>query len=100
MCSDNPYTKTLGSGFFKQLSNPFARKRMICCRKSGQWWRKSVWGISKAPYMRGVELTCTPSVEDLYNLRDICKTFCIYVSTLTQLFRIVACKLERRIPTQ
>jgi hypothetical protein len=47
-----------------------------------------------------VELTSTSSVEDLYNFCDICKTLCVDVSTLTQLIRIVACKLERRIPAQ
>lgn len=45
-------------------------------------------------------LTSTASVKDLYDLRDICKAFCIDVSTRTQFLWVVACQLERRIATQ
>lgn len=44
--------------------------------------------------------TWSTSVEDLHDLRDICKPLCIDVSTLTQVLWVVARQLKRRVSTQ
>lgn len=88
------------SSFLEQLCNPLACKGVVCSRKSSKRWLKSICRSQEGFFCEAEAPTWTESVEDLCHFRNVCKSFCINMPPLSQLFRVIAGKLKWRVAAQ